>query len=271
MIYLVCTPIGNLNDISLRSIEILNSSDLIYAEDTRRANKIFDKFKIKKKSFSFNDHNEGAKTKHIIQEAKAGKTISVISDAGAPLISDPGHLLVSECIRENIEFSVIPGPSSVINSLLLSGLRTDKFMFFGFIPRKDSERKKLFKKNIRNDSTMVFFESPKRLIKTLSVMKETFLPSRQVVICREMTKLHEEVIRGSIAEILKKVSTLSIKGEVCLLVEGEKGIDNSQVNLNEDIKRAVLQKLSPSEAAKLLSLITKQNKRDLYKWLTEKS
>ena len=117
---------------------------------------------------------------------------------------------------------------------------------------------------------MVFFESPKRLIKTLSVMKETFLPSRQVVICREMTKLHEEVIRGSIAEILKKVSTLSIKGEVCLLVEGEKSIDNSQVNLNEDIKRVVLQKLSPSEAAKLLSLITKQNKRDLYKWLTEK-
>ena len=142
MIYLICTPIGNLNDISLRSIEILNSSDLIYAEDTRKAQKIFDKYKIDKKSFSFNDHNERSKTKNIIQEAKAGKIISLISDAGAPLISDPGYILVNECIRENVQYSVIPGPSSVINSLLLSGFAINKFMFLGFLPRKDSERKK---------------------------------------------------------------------------------------------------------------------------------
>ena len=149
MIYLICTPIGNLNDISLRSIEILNSSDIIYAEDTRKAQKIFDRYKIDKKSFSFNDHNERGKTKSIIKEARAGKTISLISDAGAPLISDPGYILVNECIRENIEYSVIPGPSSVINSLLLSVFPTNKFRFLGFLPRKDSERKKVFENNIK--------------------------------------------------------------------------------------------------------------------------
>ncbi len=145
MIYLICTPIGNLNDISLRSIEILNSSDLIYAEDTRKAQKIFNKYQINKKSFSYNDHNERSKTKKIIEEAKAGKQISLISDAGAPLISDPGYILVNECIRENIEYSVIPGPSAVINSMLLSGLPTNKFMFLGFLPKKILKGKKSLK------------------------------------------------------------------------------------------------------------------------------
>ena len=270
MIYLICTPIGNLNDISLRSIEILKSSDLIYAEDTRKAQKIFERHKIHKKSFSFNDHNERSKTKSIIKEARAGKTISLISDAGAPLISDPGYILVNECIRENIEYSVIPGPSSVINSLLLSGLSINKFMFLGFLPRKDSERKKVLENNLKNDATLVFFESPKRLIKTLSVMKKIYPSTRQIVICREMTKKHEEVIRGSISEIHKQVSSIDLKGEICLLIEGYKDLEPS-MDLNNEIKDLVLKKMSPSEAAKLLSFITKQNKRDLYKWLTDKS
>ena len=271
MIYLICTPIGNLNDISLRSIEILNSSDLIYAEDTRKAQKIFDRYKIDKKSFSFNDHNERSKTKSIIKEARAGKTISLISDAGAPLISDPGYILVNECIRENIEYSVIPGPSSVINSLLLSGFPINKFMFLGFLPRKDSERKKVFENNIKNDATLVFFESPKRLVKTLSVMQKIYPSHRRAVICREMTKKHEEVIRGSISEILSKVSSRDIKGEICLLIEGDKDLIEPPIDLDNEIKDLILRKMSPSEAAKLLSSITRQNKRDLYEWLTKKS
>ena len=271
MIYLICTPIGNLNDISLRSIEILNSSDLIYAEDTRKAQKIFDRYKIDKKSFSFNDHNERSKTKSIIKEARAGKTISLISDAGAPLVSDPGYILVNECIKENIKYSVIPGPSSVINSLLLSGFAINKFMFLGFLPRKDSERKKVFENNIKNDATLVFFESPKRLIKTLSVMRKIYPSTRRAVICREMTKKHEEVIRGSVSEIFKHASSRDFKGEICLLVEGDKNLIESSIDLNNEIKHLVLNKMSPSEAAKLLCFITKQNKRDLYKWLTEKS
>ena len=271
MIYLICTPIGNLNDISLRSIEILNSSDLIYAEDTRKAQKIFDRYKIDKKSFSFNDHNERSKTKSIIKEARAGKTISLISDAGAPLISDPGYILVNECIRENIEYSVIPGPSSVINSLLLSGFPINKFMFLGFLPRKDSERKKIFENNIKNDATLVFFESPKRLVKTLSVMEKIYPPHRRTVICREMTKKHEEVIRGSISEILSKVSSRDLKGEICLVIEGDKDLTEPSIDLDNEIKDLILSKMSPSEAAKLLSSITQQNKRDLYKWLTKKS
>ena len=271
MIYLICTPIGNLNDISLRSIEILNSSDLIYAEDTRKAQKIFDRYKINKKSFSFNDHNERSKTKTIIKEARAGKTISLISDAGAPLVSDPGYVLVNECIRENIEYSVIPGPSSVINSLLLSGFPINKFMFLGFLPRKDSERKKVFENNIKNDATLIFFESPKRLVKTLSVMQKIYPSDKRAVLCREMTKKHEEVIRGSISEILKQVSSRELKGEICLLIEGDKHFTEPSMELNNEIKDFVLKKMSPSEAAKLLSFITKRNKRDLYSWLTKKS
>ena len=271
MIYLICTPIGNLNDISARSIEILNSSDLIYAEDTRKAKKIFDKFKINKKSFSFNDHNERIKSKYIIEKAKAGKKISVISDAGAPLISDPGYLLVKECIKENIKYSVIPGPSAVINSLLLSGFAANKFTFLGFLPRKDSERKRIFQNNVKNDITLVFFESPKRLLKTLSVMKEVYPSTKRIVICREMTKKYEEVFRGSISEIFEKLSSRDIKGEVCLLIEGDKNLTSTSVNLNNEIKDMVLKKMSRSDAAKLLSLITQQNKRDLYTWLTKKS
>ena len=271
MIYLICTPIGNLNDISLRSIEILNSSDLIYAEDTRKAQKIFDRYKIDKKSFSFNDHNERIKTKSIIKEARAGKTISLISDAGAPLISDPGYILVNECIRENIDYSVIPGPSSVINSLLLSGFPTNKFTFLGFLPRKDSERKKVLENNIKNDATLVFFESPKRLVKTLSAMQKIYPSQRRAVICREMTKKHEEVIRGSISTILTKVSSRDLKGEICLLIEGDRDLIEPSIGLDNEIKDFILRKMSPSEAAKLLSLITQKNKRDLYKWLTKKS
>ena len=178
--------------------------------------------------------------------------------------------MVNECIRENIEYSVIPGPSSVINSLLLSGFPTDKFMFLGFLPRKDSDRKKVFKNNIKNDATLIFFESPKRLVKTLSVMEKIYSPHRQAAICREMTKKHEEVIRGSISAILKQVSSRDLKGELCLLIKGDKHLIEPSMGLNSEIKDLVLRKMSPSEAAKLLSFITKQNKRDLYSWLTKK-
>ena len=179
--------------------------------------------------------------------------------------------MVNECIRENIAYSVIPGPSSVINSLLLSGFPINKFMFLGFLPRRDSERKKVFENNIKNDATIVFFESPKRLVKTLSVMKKIYPSNRRAVICREMTKKHEEVIRGSISEIHKQASSGDLKGEICLLVEGYKNSIESSIDLNNEIKDLVLKKMSPSEGAKLLSFITKQNKRDLYKWLTKKS
>ena len=187
------------------------------------------------------------------------------------MISDPGYILVNECIKENIEYSVIPGPSSVINSLLLSGFPINKFMFLGFLPRKDSERKKVFENNIKNDATLVFFESPKRLVKTLSVMQKIYPSHRRAVICREMTKKHEEVIRGSISEILSKVSSRDIKGEICLVIEGDKDLIEPSIDLDNEIKDLILSKMSPSEAAKLLSSITQQNKRDLYKWLTKKS
>ena len=271
MIYLICTPIGNLNDISLRSIEILKGSDFIFAEDTRKAKRLFRKFNIDKKSFSFNDHNERDKTKNIIMKAREGKIISILSDAGAPLISDPGYYLISECIKNGIRYSVIPGPSSVINSILLSGLATNKFIFLGFLPRKDKERKKLFSKYEHHESTLIFFESPKRLIRTLSVMKEIFSSTRQIAICREMTKIHEEVLRGSVREVLENISSRDIKGEICLVVEGCKEIFGKNVDLSEEVRTLLLENMSPSESARLLSLVTKKSKKDFYNWLIEKS
>ena len=144
-------------------------------------------------------------------------------------------------------------------------------MFLGFLPRKDSERKKVFENNIKNDATLVFFESPKRLIKSLLVMRKIYPSTKRVVICREMTKKHEEVIRGSISEVLKEISKRDIKGEICILIEGDKNLIESSIDFDNEIKDLVLKRMSPSEAAKLLSFITKQNKRDLYKWLTKKS
>ena len=144
-------------------------------------------------------------------------------------------------------------------------------MFLGFLPRKDSERKKVFENNLENDATLVFFESPKRLVKTLSVMEKIYPSTRRIVICREMTKKHEEVIRGSISEILEQIASRDVKGEVCLLIEGHQKLKESSINLNNEVKDLLLKKMSPSEASKLLSFITKQNRRDLYKWLTKKS
>ena len=268
---MVATPIGNLRDFSLRGIETLNESDLILCEDTRKAKVLFKEFNIKTKCKSFHEFTNQKTMEKYISYLKAGKCIALISDAGTPLISDPGYILVHECIKENIEYSVIPGPSSIINSLLLSGFPINKFMFLGFLPRKDSERKKVFENNIKNDATLVFFESPKRLVKTLSVMQKIYPSHRRAVICREMTKKHEEVIRGSISEILSKVSSRDLKGEICLLIEGDKDLIEPSIDLDNEIKDLILRKMSPSEAAKLLSSITQQNKRDLYKWLTKKS
>ena len=153
--------------------------------------------------------------------------------------------------------------------MLLSGLPTNKFMFFGFLPRKNTERKKVFENNLNNDATLVFFESPKRLVKTLSMMNEIFPSTRRAVVCREMTKKYEEVIRGTISEIHMHISARDIKGEICLLIEGNQDLLESSINFNNEIKDVALKNMSPSEAAKLLSLITKQNKRDIYKWLTK--
>ena len=270
MLYFISTPIGNLNDISLRAIDVIRSSDYLYAEDTRVTKKLLNFIDCDIKCKAFHEHNENEVSIEIINKIKDKKTVSIVSDAGTPSISDPGYKLILECTKQSINYTSIPGPSSVINAIVLSGLPTDKFSFFGFMPRKKGEQEICFE-NINSDSkTAIFFESAKRLKKTISNLNTVLGPKRKISICREMTKLHEQVIRGNIGEVLDNIKKdkILLKGEIVLVIEGSEKKHSDYV-LNPKIRKDFLKKLSPSEAAKLISIVTGKNKREIYKYLIE--
>ena len=271
MLYFISSPIGNLNDISLRAIDVIRSSDFLYAEDTRNTKKLLNFINIKKKCRSFHEHNEDKVLFEIINQIKNSKNVSIISDAGTPAISDPGYKLIRECSQQLIEYTLIPGPSSVISAAVMSGLPTDKFTFFGFVPKKPSDQEICFE-TIKNDNkTSIFFESPKRLEKTITNLIKVIGKTRRVSICKEMTKLHEQIFRGSISEILEdiKKEKILLKGEIVIVVEGAQKNNINNYILDKNTKKEFLKKLSASDAAKLISLITGQNKRDVYKNLIE--
>ena len=205
MLYLICTPIGNLNDLSLRSINTLKEVDCIYAEDTRVSAKLFQHFKISRKSLPFYEHNEIKKIDEITKALSEGVDIAIMSDAGAPLISDPGYPLIQKCIELDLDFTVLPGPSSVINAILLSGIPSHQFTFCGFIPRPVLSRKKVASEIKKSGISHVFFESAKRLPKTLEIFLEVLDANTQVSICREMTKEYESIYRGSLDEIYSQL------------------------------------------------------------------
>ncbi|MDC1189258.1 16S rRNA (cytidine(1402)-2'-O)-methyltransferase [Gammaproteobacteria bacterium] len=271
MLNLISTPIGNLNDISLRAIDVLNKADYIYAEDTRNTNKLLKFIKVDKKCRMLHEHNESEATKQIV-DLLINKEIqiAVVSDAGTPAISDPGYHLVQECILNNIKFTLIPGPSSVINALVLSGLPTSSFSFLGFIPRKSKQKTDFFHSLKHEKNTMIFFESAKRLENTLEHMGASFPSSAKISICRELTKIHEEVVRGDIALLLKMVKNneLTLKGEFVVVLEG-RSTEKLSLVMDKKIKEGFLNKLAAKDAAKLISLITKENKRDIYKQLLD--
>lgn len=222
-LYIVSTPIGNLNDITKRAEEIIKQVDFVVCEDTRKTGNLIHllfKGDVKKEFVSYFEHNEEQKIPEIIERLEAGMNIALISDSGTPLISDPGYKLVRECILRGIKVIPIPGPSSVLAALTISGLPTDKFMFLGFLPKADGKKKTLLsnlKKSLEHISfTVVIFESPHKLVKTLGLVNEVF-GDINIVICREITKIHEEVKRGKISELLEKLTNKKIKGEVVLL------------------------------------------------------
>ena len=270
MLYFISTPIGNLNDISLRAIDVIRSCDYLYAEDTRTTKKLLDFINCDKRCSSFHEHNEDKISSEIINKIKGKKNIAIVSDAGTPVISDPGYSLIRDCIDQSIEYTLIPGPSSVINAIVMSGLSTDKFSFFGFMPKKKNDQEILFG-TLKNDTkTSIFFESPKRLQKTISNLIEYVGKKRKISICKEMTKLHEKIIRGTMQEVLDKISNneMVLKGEIVLVIQGS---EKKQIDYSLDIKinKEFLKKLSVSDAAKLISLITGHNKRDIYKHLID--
>jgi len=219
MLFIVATPIGNLKDITLRAIDTLREADLILAEDTRRTGILLREYMIKDKQIlSYNDTNKTRRTKQAIELLKQGKDIALVSDSGTPGISDPGFFLVREAVKHNIQISPIPGPSAPIAALVCSGLPTDKFGFFGFLPKKESKKRDVFEWISKTENlTFIYYESPHRIIKTLELMDE-IIPDKKIVIARELTKKFEEFIRGTVKGVYNAVKNKKIKGEIVLII-----------------------------------------------------
>jgi len=220
-LYLVPTPIGNLKDMTFRAIEILNEVDLILAEDTRTSAKLLKHFNITTHMHSHHMHNEHKTTEGIVQRLKSGENIALISDAGTPAISDPGFLLTRACVEAGIEVDCLPGATAFVPALVNSGLPNDKFVFEGFLPVKKGRQTRLLLL-AEETRTLVFYESPHKLLKTLTQFVEYFGPDRSVSVSRELSKLHEETIRGTTAEVLKHFSEKPPKGEIVIIVGGKK-------------------------------------------------
>ena len=216
-LFIVPTPIGNLGDITFRAIETLKSVDLILAEDTRTSLKLLKHYKINSKIESYHMHNEHKKADSIINKISEGNTIALISDAGTPSISDPGFLLVRECIKNNIEVECLPGATALITALVISGLPSDKFLFEGFLPAKKGRTKRL--KELSNEKkTIIFYESPHRILKTLKDFSDYFSPEKQVSVSREITKIYEETFRGTIEESIVHFEKNKPKGEFVIVL-----------------------------------------------------
>lgn len=218
-LYVVATPIGNLDDITLRAIKILKEVDVIIAEDTRHTLKLLNHLNISKPLVSYHRHNEEQRKEMIIDKLKNGENIAIVSDAGTPGICDPGEVLIYECIKENIKVVPIPGACAMINALIASGISTKEFTFLGFLPLNKKLRKEKLEYIKNETKTVIIYEAPHKLKSTLEDLKE-ILEKRKVVIARELTKIHEEFIRGTIDEILEKAD--SLKGEIVLIIEGNK-------------------------------------------------
>jgi 16S rRNA (cytidine1402-2'-O)-methyltransferase len=219
VLYLVGTPIGNLEDITFRALRTLKEVDLIACEDTRITSKLLAHYQIKKNLISYFEHNEEYRSKHLIQLLLSGKNIALVSNAGTPLISDPGYELVKLCTQQNVRVIGIPGPSALITALSVSGLATDSFIFEGFLPLKPSKRKKRLEQLRDQKRTIVIYESPHRIHKTLAQILG-ILGNRPMTFCREMTKFFEEIKYGLTSEISEQIKEKPIKGEITLVIAG---------------------------------------------------
>ena len=216
---LVPTPVGNLKDITFRAVEILKEVDLILAEDTRTTSVLLKHFDIQNSMSAYHKFNEHKQVQNIIEKLQSGLSIALVSDAGTPGISDPGFLIVRECLKNNIPVETLPGATAFVPALVNSGLPCDRFCFEGFLPQKKGRQKHL-KELSEEKRTMVFYESPYRLIKTLQQFSDQFGEDRQVSVSRELTKIYEETVRGSLTEVISYFNSKTIKGEIVIILEG---------------------------------------------------
>ena len=245
ILYICGTPIGNLEDITLRALKILKEVKLIAAEDTRHTKKLLNHYQINTKITSYYEYNKFKKAPYLVEILKNGQDIALVSDAGMPGISDPGYVFINLALKNNIKIIPVPGVSALITALIVSGLPTDKFVFEGFLPRKIKERKRYFKSIENEERTVIFYETPHRLKRALKDMLEIW-GDRKIVIARELTKMYEEIIRGKLSQVLTEISTKEIKGEITLIVQGgikKKGNDTIDFLKNECIMEEYLKKL----------------------------
>ena len=266
-LYIIATPIGNLSDITLRAIETLKNVDLVLAEDTRHSKKLFDHYEIKSPLTAFHEHNENEKIRGIVSEIHSGKSIALISDAGTPLISDPGYQLVSEAKKIGINVIPIPGPNAAIAALSSSGIASSSFSFFGFLPAKQASRLKLLKTKRSLDETIIFYESPKRILATIKDMMAVFGETRRVCLAKELTKSFETILNDNLIALIDYLESdpSHQKGEFVLIVSPDDKIDFDEAKSElEKILPILCDEMGASKASKLASKITGLDKKYCY-------
>ena len=269
ILYVVGTPIGNLSDISPRALETLEKVDFIAAEDTRVTLKLLNHFGIKKPMVSYFEHNKEYRGQIICDRILAGETCAIVTDAGMPCISDPGELLIKQCEEQNIKTVVIPGPSAVISALCVSGLATGRFCFEGFLSVNKKSRIDHLESLADETRTMIFYEAPHKLPNTIKDLYD-FFPDRKLTIARELTKLHEEIIRTTTEYAYNNYADGSIKGEIVLVLEGKTKCDTVEYTITDAVAMAqkfISDGMKPTDAAKEAAKITKIRKNDIYKEL----
>lgn len=269
-LYIVATPIGNLADITQRAVDTLKNVDIVAAEDTRHSRKLLTSIGINAKLIALHDHNERTKSQSLVHDLQSGKNIALISDAGTPMISDPGYHLVRAAQDVGIQVSPIPGPSAVISALSVSGLSANRFYFYGFLPEKNNARKTLLQSLSQTSETLVFYESGKRVVASLEAMYEAFGAEREIVIARELTKLHESIARTSLENIKTMIQggELEQRGEFVLLVEGDRN-DAAKSNqvLMQQLIHELKNELPTGKAASIISKITHVPRKQVYQVL----
>jgi 16S rRNA (cytidine1402-2'-O)-methyltransferase len=260
-LYLVATPIGHLSDISLRALAILSQADLIACEDTRVTSKLLSLYDIKKPLITYHDHNAHAASKKIVEHIQSGQVVALVSDAGTPLISDPGFNLVNECIQQDLYMTSIPGPSAAITALTLSGLPTDRFVFVGFLPPKSMARKKELAQLSSYPLTLILYEAPHRVVALLEDIQSE-MGDRTIVIGRELTKKFEEIQRGTASSLLEGLATTDPRGEFVVIIEGAKAKELNDISDDEILK--TLDHMTTKDAAEHLANEYGVSKKELY-------
>ncbi len=266
MLYIVSTPIGNLEDITQRAIRVLKEVSIIAAEDTRHTQKLLNHYQIETHQTSYHDHNKEEKAELLISKLKEGKDAALVCDAGTPGVSDPGYYLIKRAIEENIKVVPVPGVSAVIAGLSVSGLPTDRFVFEGFLPQKKNARIERLKKLEKEERTIILYEAPHRFIKTLKDIHD-ILGNRRMAVARELTKIHEEIVRGTVEEIIKAFEGKKIRGEVTIILEGAKREAEQKIEgIKEAIQRIINEEgVSRSEAARRVAIRLGISKKEAYK------